>query len=431
MDLLFLIALILFSGVLAMAEMAIGVSRPAILEKMAREGSSGARTVLKLREKPSRLLAGTQLGLTAVAMISGVVGESHWVPRLEILIGDYLPWLAHIKYGVSLGIVVVIITFVSLVLGEVIPKRIAIAQPEAPEAVASFMAGFVTWLLRLTAPVVALVAIASEFLLKLTPLIERDKATATDEILVLIEIGRREGNLNKTESEILGNVFRLDNRRVGAIMTPAASIVCLDLSWTPEENIKVLRDHKVSRFLLCKEGIANPIGFVESREILGRLLAGEALDLKTLQSAPLHYVPGEIALTGLLEFFKQNSAHAALVVNEFGSTEGLVTVSDLMSTVIGDMLLKDDIHALAVKREDGSWLVDGLLPVDEMKQKLGIPSLPDDEPGNFQTVGGFMLFQMGRIPRKADSFECAGWRFEVVDMDKNRVDEVLAKQLPK
>ena len=155
MDVLFLVALILFSGALAMAEMAIGVSRPAILEKMAREGSSGARAVLNLREKPSRLLAGTQLGLTAVAMISGVVGESHWVPRLEVLISDYLPWLAHVKYGVSLGIVVVIITFVSLVLGEVIPKRIAIAQPEA---VASFMAGFVTWLLRLTAPVVALSA---------------------------------------------------------------------------------------------------------------------------------------------------------------------------------------------------------------------------------------------------------------------------------
>ncbi len=425
MEMLFLLCLVLFSGVLAMAEMAIGVSRPAKLEMLAAEGSAGAKAVLRLREKPSRLLAGTQLGLTAIAMVSGVVGESIWVPRMELFIDTNLIWLAPLKYAVSLGIVVMLITFVSLVLGEVVPKRIAIARPED---VAIGTAGIVTGLLKLTYPLVWLVSLCSDFLLKFTPLNEREKSSAADEILILIEMGRREGNLNRTESEMLGNVFRLDNRRVGAIMTPTASIVCLDLAWPDTDNIKVLKDNYVSRFLLCNDGLNNPVGFVESRELLGRLLAGSALDLRSIKPAPLHYVPSVISLTGLMEFFKMNGGHAALVVNEFGATEGLVTISDLISTVIGNVLLTD-ANALVVQREDGSWLIDGLLPIDELKEKLAIPVLPDDEPGNFHTVGGFMLFQMGRIPRKTDAFDCAGWRFEVVDMDKNRVDEVLAKKL--
>ncbi len=425
MEILFLFSLVLFSGVLAMAEMAIGVSRPAKLESMAQEGNAGAKAVLRLRERPSRLLAGTQLGLTAVAMISGVVGEALWVPRLEAFISENLLWLVPVKYAASLGVVVVLITFASLVFGEVIPKRIAIARPET---VAIASSGIVTWLLRLTYPLVWLVSICSDFLLKFTPLSEREKSSPADEILVLIEMGRREGNINSTEGEMLGNVFRLDNRRVGAIMTPTASIICLDLAWSAEDNVNVLKNNYVSRFLLCNGGLENPVGFVESRELLGKLLAGEALDLKAMKPLPLHFVPSVISLTGLLEFFKQHNTVAALVVNEFGATEGLVTVSDLMGTVIGNMLLTD-ANALVVQRDDGSWLIDGLLPIDELKEKLAISVLPDDEPGNFHTVGGFMLFQMGRIPRKADAFDCAGWRFEVVDMDKNRVDEVLARKL--
>ena len=193
--------------------------------------------------------------------------------------------------------------------------------------------------------------------------------------------------------------------------------------------MKVVRERAVSRFLVCKGGIGNPLGFVESRDLLQAVLAGGPLDFGKLSPTAPHYVPNSLSLIGLLEFFKANQTQIALVVNEFGGTEGLVTLSDLMGTVVGDVLSGAVEAPLALPRSDGSWLLDGLLPIDELKEVLALAELPEEDLGNYHTVGGFVIYQLGRIPKKTESFEWGGWRFEVMDMEKNRVDEVLAKRV--
>jgi len=348
------------------------------------------------------------------------------VPRMEAWMNEVLPSLSGIAYGVSLAIVVTVITFFSIVFGEVIPKRLALAHPET---LAEALAGLITLLLSLARPLVAVVSKTADWVLGFFPVKGTAEATAADEIRFLIEAGRKQGDLDQTESEILGNVFRLDNRRVAGIMTPAADIACLDLAWPREENMKVLQRRTVSRFLLCKGGIANALGFVESRELLRELLNGNNLDFGKLSPSPAHYVPGTLSLIGLLEFFKEKQTRSALVANEFGVTEGLVTLSDLMGTVVGDVLSGAAEAPLALQRSDGSWLLDGLLAIDEMKEVLGIADLPEEELGNYHTVGGFVIVHLGRIPKKTEGFDWAGWHFEIMDMEKNRVDEVLATRI--
>ena len=426
MDIWILVFLVLSSGLLSLAEMAVGASRNAHLAMLAEEGSLGAGTVLRFRQHPSRLLATTQLGITALAMLSGVFGESLWVPRAEEWLRQSLGLGDSLAYGLALGGVVTVITFFTLVFGEVVPKRLALAKPEAT-AVA--LAGTVVWLLRLSRPLVWIVSWVSDRILDLFPSKGSAEASAADEIRFLIESGRKEGVLDQTESEILGNVFRLDNRRVGAIMTPATGIAYLDLTLPREANMKVLQERAVSRFLVCKGGLGTPLGFVEGRELLQALLRDGSLDFGKLSPNAPFYVPNSLSLIGLLEFFKANQTQIALVVNEFGGTEGLVTLSDLMGTVVGDVLSGAVEAPMALQRSDGSWLLDGLLPIDELKELLGLAELPEEELGNYHTVGGFVVYQLGRIPKKTESFEWAGWRFEVMDMEKNRVDEVLAKRL--
>lgn len=426
MEIWILVLLILGCGVLAMAEMAVGASRISHLAMRAEQGSLAAAAVLGFRQHASRLLATTQLGITALAMLSGVYGEALWVPRLQAWLLDLTSLSDSLAYGIALSAVVIVITFFSIVFGEVVPKRLALAHPEA---VAEALAGMITLLLRLAHPLVYVVSKTSDWILALFPVKGSAEATAADEIRFLIEAGRRQGNLDQTESEILGNVFRLDNRRVAGIMTPAADIVMLDLSLPRDENMKTLQKKAVSRFLVCKGGIANALGFVESRELLQELLSGNSLDFGKLSPTPPHYVPGTLSLIGLLEFFKANQTQTALVANEFGATEGLVTLSDLMGTVVGDVLSGAAESPLALQRTDGSWLLDGLLAIDEMKDILGITELPEEEMGNFHTVGGFVIVHLGRIPKKTESFDWGGWHFEIMDMEKNRVDEVLVTQL--
>jgi putative hemolysin len=426
-ELWILLVLIFGSGLLAMAEMAIGASRNSHLALRAEKGSPAASTVIQFRRHPSRLLATTQLGITLMAMLSGAFGESLWVPRLESWLNTVLPALTPISYGVALAVVVTVITFFSLVFGEVIPKRLALARPEA---VAMALTGPVSMLLRLTRPLVWAVSVAADRILDLFPFHKASaEASASDEIRFLIEAGRKEGSLDSTESEILGNVFRLDNRRVAAIMTPATDIACLDLALAQEANLKVLEQRAYSRYLVCKGGLANAIGFVEARDLLRLVIDGQSLDFGKLSTKPPHYVPNTLSLIELLDFFREHGTQIALVVNEFGTTEGLVTVSNLMGTVVGDVLSGAIETPLAIQRSDGSWLLDGLLPLDELKELLGLPALPEEDLGNYHTAGGFVIYQLGRIPKKTESFEWAGWRFEVMDMDRNRVDEVLAKRI--
>ncbi len=426
MEFWILVLLILLSGFFAMSEMSIGASRIAILTQMAEAGNEGARIAAELRNQPSRLLAATQTGLTALATLLGVFGEAMWVPRIESAIETNLVWLAFAKYPLALVLVVGSITFATIVIGEIIPKRIALAKPEV---IAASLAPTMALFARLTRPFNWALSIASEKILSLFPFKESAAHVAADEIRAMITAGRRDGGLDETAGELLGNVFRLDDRKVASVMTPANSIIYLDLQAPSQTNLEKIKTQRVSRFLICKGGMAQLVGYIESRELLQHLLAGDQLDLGKLPTHAIHFIPNTQSLIGVLEFFRQQKTHLAVVVNEFGQAEGLVTMSDLLSAVVGDVPSSVDEMPLAVQREDGSWLLDGLLPLDEMKEKLGLTALPEEDLGNYHTVGGFVITAVGRIPKKAETFDWNGWRFEVVDMDKNRVDEVFARHI--
>lgn len=424
MEIGILVFLILLSGFFAMSEMSIGASRPALLQQMAANGNDGARIAAALREQPSRLLAATQTGLTALATLLGVFGEAMWVPRIESFIETNILWLAFAKYPLALMLVVGSITFATIVVGEIIPKRIALARPET---IAALLAPFMATFAKLTHPFIWALSMASEKLLSFFPFKESEARVASDEIRAIISAGRRDGGLDETAGELLGNVFRLDDRKVAGIMTPANDIIYLDLQEPSQANLKKIQTQSVSRFLVCKGGLTQVMGYVESRELLQRLMAGEPLDMGKLPTHAIHFIPNTQSLIGVLEFFRKQKTHLALVVNEFGQVEGLVTMSDLLAAVVGDVPSSVDELPLAVQREDGSWLLDGLLPIDEMKEKLGLATLPEEDLGNYHTVGGFVITTVGRIPKKAETFDWGDWRFEVVDMDKNRVDEVFAR----
>lgn len=426
MEFWILVLLILLSGFFAMSEMSIGASRIAILTQMAEAGNEGARIAAELRGQPSRLLAATQTGLTALATLLGVFGEAMWVPRIETFIETNILWLAFAKYPVALLLVVGSITFATIVVGEIIPKRIALAKPEV---IASLLAPLMAMFARFARPFIWALSLASEKLLALFPFKESAAHVAADEIRAMITAGRRDGGLDETAGELLGNVFRLDDRKVASVMTPANDIVYLDLLEPSQANMEKIQQRKVSRFLVCKGGLGQMLGYIESRELLQRLLAGEPLDMGKLPTHAIHFIPNTQSLTGVLEFFRTQKTHLALVVNEFGQVEGLVTMSDLLTAVVGEVPSSVDELPLAVQREDGSWLLDGLLPLDVMKDKLGLTALPEEDLGNYHTVGGFVITAFGRIPKKTESFDWNGWRFEVVDMDKNRVDEVFARPI--
>lgn len=426
MEFWILVLLILLSGFFAMSEMSIGASRVAILTQMAEAGNEGARIAAELRGQPSRLLAATQTGLTALATLLGVFGEAMWVPRIETFIETDVVWLAFAKYPLALLLVVGSITFATIVVGEIIPKRIALAKPEV---IASLLAPLMALFARFARPFIWALSLASEKLLSLFPFKESEARVAADEIRAMITAGRRDGGLDETAGELLGNVFRLDDRKVASVMTPANDIVYLDLLEPSQANMEKIQQRKVSRFLVCKGGLGQMLGYIESRELLQRLLAGEPLDMGKLPTHAIHFIPNTQSLTGVLEFFRMQKTHLALVVNEFGQVEGLVTMSDLLTAVVGEVPSSVDELPLAVQREDGSWLLDGLLPLDVMKDKLGLTALPEEDLGNYHTVGGFVITAFGRIPKKTESFDWNGWRFEVVDMDKNRVDEVFARPI--
>jgi putative hemolysin len=372
------------------------------------------------------LLAATQIGLTALATLLGVFGETMWVPRIESAIETNITWLAFAKYPLALFLIVGSITFATIVVGEIIPKRIALARPET---IASLLAPFMAMFAKLNRPFIWALSVTSEKILALFPFKESEAHVASDEIRAMITAGRLDGGLDETAGELLGNVFRLDDRKVASVMTPANDIIYLDLQAQSQVNLDKIKTHRVSRFLVCKGGLGQLVGYIESRELLQHLLTGEQLDFGKLPTHAIYFIPNTQSLIGVLEFFRKQKTHITVVVNEFGQVEGLVTMSDLLSSVVGDVPSSVDEMPLAVQREDGSWLLDGLLPLDEMKEKLGLASLPEEDLGNYHTVGGFVITAFGRIPKKAETFDWNGWRFEVVDMDKNRVDEIFARPI--
>lgn len=423
-----LVLLIAISGYFSLAEMALASARRSRLHPLAEAGDLRAAQALAIKEQPSRLLAATQTGVTAAALLSGVFGESALKEGFAEIVVRWLPFAAAAKEEIALTVTIALVTAFSIVFGEIVPKRIAIAHPEK---VAMFCAPAMTLFIRTISPAIHLLSRSADLVLRALPVRAAPAVISVEDILAYVDEGRRAGEIAPEESHLMGNVLRLEDRRVAAIMTPATDVAYLDLQRPREHNLGVLRESPHAQMPICKGHLQHAIGVVESHDILQAALAGE-LDFAKIPMTPPRFVPGSLTLIELMRTFHAQRVTFAFVVNEFGQTEGIVTLSDLLQTVVGDMMpfADDPDEALAVRRADGSWLLDGLLAVDEMKAKLGLRVVPDETFGNFHTVGGFVLNSLGRIPKKGESFDYAGWKFEVVDVERNRVDEVLASPLP-
>ena len=422
-----LVLLIVLSGYFALAEMALASARRSRLVPLAENGDHRAAQALAIKDNPSRLLAATQTGITAAALLSGVFGESALNDTIIAWIARWLPFIVEYQSEIALTVTIVVVTAVSIVFGEIVPKRIAIAHPEN---VAMLCAPSMALFIRVMSPLIHGLSRAADLVLQALPVRAAPAVVSIEDILAYVDEGQRAGEIAPEESHLFGNIFRLEDWRIVAIMTPAVDVAYLDLLRPHEHNLTMLRESPHSRLPICKGDLQHAVGLVESHDILQAALAGKINFADMPLTAPL-FVPGSLTLIELMRTFRTHRNSFAFVVNEFGQTEGIVTLDDLLQTVVGDMMpLADDPNeALAVRRADGSWLLDGLLPIDEMKGKLGIPDIPAEDFGNFHTLGGFVLTAQGRIPKKGEFFEYAGWRFEVVDVDHNRIDEVLATPL--
>ncbi len=428
MDVLLLFFLICINGIFAMSEIALVSARKSRLQKLADDGSPGAETALALSNEPSSFLSTIQVGITTVGILSGAIGESTLANPLTARLAEW-PLLAPYARGIALTVVVVMLTYFSIVVGELVPKRLGLL---APEKIASLVAPPMRMLAKIGKPLVWLFSASSGLILRLIGAKRREEPPVTDdEINVLMEQGAEAGVFHESEQAIVSNVLRLDEQRIASIMTHRNDIYLLDLD-EPDEKIRArLAESPYTRIVVCRDDLSQIVGILRTADLLKPALAGEKLDIERFLRRPL-YVPEGVTTTHLLENFRKAREQCALIVDEYGELEGLVTLTDVLTAIVGELPSSDvDEAEEVVRREDGSWLIDGGLAIERVKQLAEIEDdLPGEDENAFNTLGGLAMFVLGRIPVTGDYFDVAGHRFEVVDMDKNRVDKMLLSQLP-
>ncbi|PSN09937.1 hypothetical protein C7293_29820 [filamentous cyanobacterium CCT1] len=424
----FILLLIMANGVFSGSEIALVSARKARLEHQARRGNAKARLALKLANNPNDFLSTVQIGITLIGILSGALGGATVANTLRQLL-EQVPRLAPYSEVISLAIVVGLITYLSLVVGELVPKRIALSYPEA---IARQVAQPMQRLSRLATPLVALLGFSTSFLVNLMGLRERPEAAITEEELrLLIDQGTQAGNFEVVEQEMMGRVLQLGDRPIRSIMTPRTDIEWLNVDASFAEHSELVMQSAHSHFPVCNNSIDDCVGVVSLKALLPNYLSqnSEPVTLLSLLQPPL-FVAESTYVLKVLELFKSSGTHFAMVLDEYGGVEGLVTLNDVVEAIVGDLPSLDDAEdPMMTQRDDGSWLLDGLLPVEDLKDLLNREQLTEDE-DNYHTLAGFIIRHMGRIPNAGDSFEWEGLRFEVVDMDGRRVDKVLLENLP-
>jgi putative hemolysin len=422
-EILFILLLTLTNGLLAMSELAIVSARRSRLRHMAGLGDRRALVALRLIDDPSRFLATVQVGITLVGVLAGAFGGATIANHL----GDWLdtfPAVAPYGDAVGIGVVVVAITYLSIVVGELVPKRVALANPER---VASTIARPMSLLSRLARPVVWLLKTSTDAILRLLGLSRVREATVTeDEVKSLIAEGTRAGIFMPQEREMIEGVLRLADRPVRVIMTPRTDIVWLGVDADRDAISRIVSEHRFSRLPVCEDTVDHVVGVVHTKDLLPIVLKGEPLDLRSAMT-PILIVPDSTPVLKLLDRFRRERVHVAVVVDEYGVTEGIVTLTDVLEAIVGEFPERGEVfEPLIVQREDGTWLVDGTLPIDELEDRLQLPGLREETPAD--TVAGFVLHRLGHLPTSGESFAHRGLRFEVVDMDGRRIDKILIRR---
>lgn len=427
MELILLAVLILLNAGFAMSEIAVVSSRKARLQRLVDDGMPGAGAAMSLHESPSTFLSTIQVGITSIGILSGAIGEAVLADPLAEWIGQSTALAPYAK-ALALGVVVVGITYLSVVVGELVPKRLALLRPEV---IAAFISRPMDWLARIARPLVWLLSASSDALLRLVRAQRGDEPPVTDEeIDVLMQQGADAGVFHRSEQAIVANVLRLDEQRIGAIMTPRADIHTIDLD-EPEasvrEQLAACQHHRV---VVVRGGFERVLGVLHVTDLLLPAFDGRPLEIERVIRPPL-YVPESVTTTKLMELFRKARAQFALIVDEYGEVQGLVTLTDVMASIVGDVPAEGvAVEQDAVQREDGSWLIDGAAGIERFRSLLDLDPLPGEDEGDFNTLAGFALHMLGRIPAVGERFDAAGLRFEIVDMDRTRIDKLLVARLP-
>lgn len=426
MDIGLILILIFINGIFAMSEMSIVSSRKARLQKLASERRSGANTALKLHEDPAHFLSTIQVGITSVGILSGALGEDALkTPIYEQLVK--FPALAPHAEGIALTLTVVLITYFSVVVGELFPKRAALLHPES---IALVIARPMNALAKIASPLVWLLSSSGNLLLRIVGANRPRQASVTnEEIKLLMEMGSEAGVFHASEEKLVANVLKLDELRVGSIMTPRKEIFAIDLAAPEDEIRRKIADCRYTRVVVYRDGLENVLGILHRGDLLKSMMEGVFDIEKTVR--PALYVPDSISLIHLLELFREEHSDFALIVNEYGEMEGLVALSDVLTAIVGDFPTEEfELDPDVVQRDDGSWLVDGGVSIAKLKSVLDMDTeFPSETDNVYNTIGGFILFQLERVPHVADSVEHDGWRIEVVDIDGTRIDKVLISAL--
>lgn len=427
LEAIIIFVLLLANGVLALAEIAIVSSRKARLAQLADEGNKGALAAIELASDPSQFLSSVQIGITLVGILAGAFGGATLSEPLAVLLAQ-VPFLAPYATQIAFVIVVVIITYLSLVIGELAPKRLALTNPER---FATLIAPPMRVLARITAPLVRFLSFSTEAILRILNVPLTNEQTVTEEeIKQMIEEGTLTGVFEESEREIVGRVFRLGDLDVNALMTPRPEVVGLDIQDSEKALHRKLTHYPHTRFPVIRGTVDTILGIVATKDLTKQILDGKSIDPASVMK-PALFVPEGMSALALLERLKAERVHVAIVTDEYGSVSGLITINDLVEAIVGELPSPGELHEPeVVERQDGSYLVDGKLPTHEFKEKFNLKTLPDEEDGYYQTVGGFVMAMLGRVPRAGDSFAWNGWNVEVMDMDGRRVDKVLFARIP-
>jgi putative hemolysin len=418
--------LIVLNGVLSMSELAIVSARPSRLHQQADQGSVGARVALQLAAEPDRFLSTVQIGITLIGVGTGALGGA----ALSGPVGDLLARIPGIgeatASSMAVIVVVVIITYLSLVIGELVPKRLALQQAER---IAVVMSRPLRRLSTVTAPIVTLLAWSSDIVLRILGQQNVDAEPVTEEeVQHLLREGREAGVFERAETEMVAGIFDIGDRTAAELMTPRHRVTFLDLTRPDDENRERMRLATHSHYPVCEASTDNVIGVVSTRDLWQQHLRGEPFDLRRVMRQP-HFVPEIAPALSVIEQMRALRTRDAIVVDEYGGVAGLITMTDVLSDVVGEL---DSETNTGIKgstlRDDGSWLLDGNFPAHETRELLDIDELPGEEEGRFETIGGFVMDQLGHIPTAGEHVEVEGYRIEVVDMDGNRIDKLLVER---
>ena len=426
MDIALLAFLILLNGAFAMSEMALTASRRARLQVMVESHEPGAQAAMDLHENPNQWLSTVQIGITSIGVLNGIVGEAAFAEPFAVWLQQIFPLTPKAAALSATALVVATITYLTIIFGELVPKRLGQMYPER---VARLVARPMNWLSRIARPFVLLLGASTDAVLRLLGIRGGPLRTVTEEeIAASLEEGLDAGVIEAQEHQMVRNVFRLDERNIGSMMIPRADIVWLDTAAPIEQTLQRMLDSGHSRYPVCREGLDDVIGVIAAHSLLPPLSKGEMPNLSDHLLPPL-FVPETVSGMELLAHFRMSSADMVFVVDEYGAVQGVITERDVLEAITGEFGVAPGEAAWAVKRADGSWLMDGLIPVPELKDRLELKEVPEEERGRYNTLSGMVLLLLGRLAEQDDAVDWQGWRFEVVALDGKRIDKLRVSRI--